>query len=140
MTPPEKGEAVPPATERAEQILQQTGQRLGLLAQRVRQQWQQARQAVRQEAVRMDVPTPARTSQPSGENGAPSTPTRQATTERAEELVDRLGQRLGQWATVNGRYTKRAVARLREDVEDLWVEAREIRAGWTGKRERAQRT
>ena len=131
------GEETTPRAERAEQLVQQAGQRLGHLAWQARQRWQHALQAFREEADRMDVPASAPAGQRSARAGATqATQTKQARTERAEELVDRVGQRLGLWAKANGIQARRTLARLRESAEDFWVEAQDIRAGW--ERERAQ--
>jgi hypothetical protein len=47
--------------------------------------------------------------------------------ERAEELLDRAGQRLGTLLTRAGRNLLRAAARAREAAEDMWAEAQSIR-------------
>ncbi len=49
--------------------------------------------------------------------------------ERAEELVDRLGQRLGLLATAAGLGILRLAARAREEAEDVWAEAQSLRRG-----------
>jgi hypothetical protein len=47
-------------------------------------------------------------------------------TERAEELLDRLGQRIEPLSSVAGLYLLRLAARGREVVEDIWAEAQSI--------------
>lgn len=50
-------------------------------------------------------------------------------TERAEELVDRLGGRLGLFAALTALQLRRLAARAREEAEDLWAEAESVRRG-----------
>jgi hypothetical protein len=116
--------------ERSEQAASRAGERLGRLAGLTGLRIQQLVHGWRDEADRMDEPAAPRgpasmAAHPAGE--------RQAATARAEEVVDLLGQRASQWVLVNGLQARRALARLREDAEDLWVEARETRAGWHGR-------
>jgi hypothetical protein len=47
--------------------------------------------------------------------------------ERAEELVDRLGQRAGQIGSDLGQRLLRLAARAREEAEDIWAEAQSMR-------------
>ena len=49
------------------------------------------------------------------------------TMERAEELVDRLGQRAGQIGSELGQRLLRLAARAREEAEDIWAEAQSMR-------------
>src|SRR5437764_11326792 len=51
--------------------------------------------------------------------------------QRAEEMVDRWGERVGYYATVAGHQLLRLAARAREEVEDIWAEAQSIRRGET---------
>jgi hypothetical protein len=60
------------------------------------------------------------TGERSGEQGA------RATMERAEEVVDRLGQRAGQIGSEVGQRLLRLAARAREEVEDIWAEAQSM--------------
>ena len=50
-------------------------------------------------------------------------------TERAEELVDRMGQTLGDLASRLSLQILRGVARAREEAEDMWAEAQAIHHG-----------
>ena len=124
-------EKEPAITERAEQALSQAGERIGRLVGLTGLRIQQAAQSLRAEADRMDEPAAARRG-----NGrkARKAPEISPATARAEEIVDRLGQRMSHWATLNGLQARRTMARLREDAEDIWVEAREMRNGWKGTR------
>ena len=47
--------------------------------------------------------------------------------ERAEEVVDRLGQRAGQIGSEVGQRLLRLAARAREEAEDIWAEAQSMR-------------
>ncbi len=46
---------------------------------------------------------------------------------RAEELVDRLGERVGYFASLLNQRARWAAARAREEAEDIWAEAQSIR-------------
>ena len=50
-------------------------------------------------------------------------------TERAEVVVDRLGERLGHWLSGAGHQVRKAAALAREEAEDIWAEAQAIRHG-----------
>jgi len=67
-------------------------------------------------------------------NGATSLPGSTTTaegdrssTERAEEMVDRFAERVGHWTSVVGRKLLWLGARAREEAEDIWAEAQNIR-------------
>ena len=49
------------------------------------------------------------------------------TMERAEEVVDRLGQRAGQIGSELSQRFLRLAARAREEAEDIWAEAQSMR-------------
>lgn len=124
-------------TERAALAANRAGERLGLLVGQTALRLQRASRFFREEADRMDTPaTDADSDQQKPESGRKSL-VDQATTERAEELVDQFGQRVRHWALVGSLQTKRTLARLREDAEDMWVEAQEMRGEWQYKREHA---
>ena len=69
---------------------------------------------------------PAET-KPAADPQQSSANTSDAANARAEELVDKLGERLGYFATVVTQRVEWAVARAREEAEDIWAEAQEIR-------------
>ena len=54
------------------------------------------------------------------------------TVQRAEEIVDHLGEQIGHYATLLGHGLLRLAARAREEAEDIWAEAQDIRrrGGW----------
>jgi hypothetical protein len=70
-------------------------------------------------------------------NGAPSGPATPETDgqdqaaspvmERAEELADRLAERLSHFAGIFGFKLMQFAARAREEAEDIWAEAQHIR-------------
>lgn len=48
---------------------------------------------------------------------------------RAEEVVDRMGRTLGQFASLAALRMLQVAARVREEAEDVWAEAQSIRRG-----------
>jgi hypothetical protein len=64
-----------------------------------------------------------------GGNGAPDETSSQQTMERAEEMVDQMGERIGHYATLVGHGLLKLAARAREEAEDIWAEAQNIRRG-----------
>ncbi|MDQ6831774.1 MAG: hypothetical protein M3008_00115 [Chloroflexota bacterium] len=51
----------------------------------------------------------------------------QSATAHAEEVFDDAGQRVGQFALIAGQYLRQFTARAREEAEDIWVEAQNVR-------------
>jgi hypothetical protein len=60
------------------------------------------------------VTAPEATEEASGEE--------RSETERAEQMMQDLGERIADWAS-------RAAARAREEAEDIWAEAQALRRG-----------
>ena len=58
------------------------------------------------------------------QGGRPSRPA----TERAEELVDRVGESFGHLASLAGLRMLKIAAFVREEAEDVWAEAQSVRA------------
>jgi hypothetical protein len=54
-------------------------------------------------------------------------PRERLATERAEELADRMGQRIGYVTTLVGLRIRKTAARAREEADDMWAEAQSIR-------------
>ncbi len=52
---------------------------------------------------------------------------RRPATERAEELVDRLGESVGHFASLAGLRLLKVAALAREEAEDVWAEAQTLR-------------
>jgi hypothetical protein len=121
------------AAERAERIVSRAGERLGMLAGRAAQRFQQTAQAFREKADQADIPASAQ--QKGSSTHVPSAQTYHQATERAEEMVERFGQRVSHWTQLGNMQARRTLARLREDAEDMWVEAQGMHHEWSGKRE-----
>lgn len=115
------------ATARAEEMLDGMGRRLGIFAARVGQRVQNTATFVREEAGR----TGQQNSAPGGNSHQPgleaSEEKGKLAMERSEELVDRMVQRLSYFAARAGYQVQKANARMREEVEDMWAEAQNIR-------------
>lgn len=58
----------------------------------------------------------------------PDEPAPESATARAEALVDGAGAQMGALATLASYHLRRAAALAREEAEDLWAEAQQIRA------------
>jgi len=52
--------------------------------------------------------------------------------QRAEELVDQLAARVAEFTSSFGRKVLRLSARAREEADDIWAEAQNIRRGGRG--------
>jgi hypothetical protein len=63
---------------------------------------------------------------------AESTGKADPTVERAEQLVDEVGERLGYFASIAGQRLRKFAARAREEGEDMWAEAQHMRNGSKG--------
>jgi len=50
-------------------------------------------------------------------------------TERAEEMIDLIASKMAHYTSVFGRALLRLGARAREEAEDIWAEAQNIRRG-----------
>ena len=57
---------------------------------------------------------------------------------RAEQVVDNVGGALGILTSVVGLRMRRAGARMREEVEDMWAEAQSLRSQRERPREEAR--
>jgi hypothetical protein len=120
------------ATDRAEQTLTRAGKQLGRLAGQATLRLRQASQAFREEADRLDTPTS--TQQGSQTSATQHDQASRLTLQRAEVLVGQFGQRISHWALGGNLSMQRTVARLREDAEDMWMEAQEMHKEWREKR------
>ena len=115
-----------PATARAEEVLDSMGRRIGLFAARAGQRIQNTATSLREEADQMDQPDTApgkKASQP----GLTRAEKSQLAMQRSEELVNRMVQRLSFYAAMAGYQVQKAAARAREEAEDMWAEAQNIR-------------
>jgi hypothetical protein len=115
------------ATARAEAKMENMGRQIGLFAASVGQRVQQTAQYIRQEAERMDQPEtePGKRATPPGIAHAEESG-KQAV-QRAEESVDQLGKRISSASVFISLQAQRAAARVREEAEDFWADAQNIR-------------
>ncbi|GHO85805.1 hypothetical protein [Dictyobacter formicarum] len=124
MTQTRESDAAASAIRRAEQIATVTGGQLGAWVGLTTQRFRQATQALREEANRLDTPGSAMVNQTTAGKSATGQP--RPAQERAEALIDQLGQ----WTREGGAHMQRTLARLREDAEDMYVEAQDMRSMW----------
>jgi len=129
------GQAVqtpPPSVARAEQLMTEWGQRVGLFIGMTRRRLQHATTSLRDEVGNMDQPkqvasAPAPSSPTSQPLNEQEQGTGQLVTQHAEQLVDGFAQRVSALAAATGLHIQRADAFIREDAEDFWAEAQSIR-------------
>ncbi len=105
-----------PATERAEEMLDSLGERMGRFLSR----------AMRSAEGLTGADAPVGDTAVGDTAGSPLAPA--AATQRAERLLDGMGERVGRLAAQAGRQIRRAAALAREEAEDLWAEAQEVRS------------
>ena len=115
-----------PAVVRAEEAIDRAGRGIGLFAGLTVQRIQSA-------ATSLQKRTNGKT-QPKTEEEKPGQPAisqaeepAKLAQERAEKLVDAMGQRLGLFVAFVGFQIQKAGARVREEAEDVWAEAQNIR-------------
>ena len=116
-----------PATARAEELLDSMGRRLGFFAARAGQRVQNAVTSIREEADQMDLPDTAPGEKSSQPRAARAQENGKLAMDRSEELVDRMAQHLSHYTSLAGLQILKAAARMREEVEDIWAEAQDIR-------------
>ena len=119
-----------PATNADPENIHSTGERIGRLAGKAIVRVQRAAQGFREEADEMDSPEPSPQARKSKKSSKQHARTAPLPTDRAEVLVDHFLQRATHWAVVGNLQARRGIARLREDAEDMWVEAQDIRGSW----------
>lgn len=124
MTQARESDAIPSATRRAEQIATVAGSQLGTWVGLTTRRFRQAAQTLREEAKRMETPASATTKQTTARQ--PAADQNQPALERAEALVEQMGQ----WAVEGSGQMQKTLARLREDAEDMYVEAQDMRSRW----------
>ena len=120
----------PSGPEHTEQLLTQAGERLGTLIGRTIVGFRRGIQALRTEADQLDVPESAPAKRSVRKAASRKERADSPTMERAEDLVDQAGRRSRRWMEVNGLRMRRAMAFAREEVEDMWVEAQQMRHEW----------
>jgi hypothetical protein len=127
MSQPQRDQPTQPPTVRAEELFDRMGQRIGYFTALVIQRIQRAATSIREEA---DRPSQPQTVPGAESNGTAVVRTEEAgrpATEQAEEMVDRVGQRLSDYTALAGLQIQRAAARMREEAEDMWAEAQNLR-------------
>ena len=131
------------ATERANQMLNQAGMRIGILAATARARLQQAATQIREEADHMDhippdgtkvstenghtVKRPGTTANASASSSPEAQQTALPTTDRAEQMVDVAAQRVSHIAASVSFNIQKAWARTREEAEDILADAQAMR-------------
>ncbi|HLI69214.1 MAG TPA: hypothetical protein VKV19_05600 [Ktedonobacteraceae bacterium] len=121
--PEEKGPR--PATERAEELLDRAGRRLGLFIASAGQRVQRTAAITREKAEQRNS---SLNGKKVGRRAATGEETSQEAMERAEELVGQVEQRLRHFASMVGFNVQKTTARMREEAEDMWAEAQHIRS------------
>ena len=105
-------EAERPATERAEELLDRLGERVGQAAALAR------RSMERIAAATADASTVEPGDVPPPHAPAPESP---------RSMPERMGERVGRFLALSGRRIRTAAAVAQEEAEDMWAEAQHIR-------------
>jgi hypothetical protein len=116
-----------PATVRAEALIDNLGQRISQLTSLTAQRIQHATTSIREEADNLDQPDTSSKEKPESPSSTRAEESGKPATERAGELVDQMGHRIGYLAFLTIAQLQKAAARGREEVEDMWAEAQNIR-------------
>ena len=121
-----------PATARAEELLNNLGQRIGFFAAQTGQRIQNTAASIRDEANRMDQPS----TEPGEKSQSPTIARAEEqgklAMEKAQGVANRLGQRLSHFFALAGFPIQKATARVREEVCDIWAQAQNIRQERSG--------
>src|SRR5437763_14585825 len=127
MSQTQKDNPTQPATVRAEELFNRMGQRLGYLTALATQRLQSAATSIREQADRLDEPQSVPGEQSNGPEAGRTEEARRQATLKAEEMVDRMGSRINQFTSIASLQIQRTVAHAREEAEDMWAEAQNIR-------------
>jgi hypothetical protein len=130
---------VQPAIMRSEQLVDRLGQNIGSFAALMRQRLQQTAMRVGESVASAQTELTTRlkatqdklSNQPGGEGTGgpvPSGVIPQEEMQRAERLVDDVGQRLALLTSRVGFQIRKMGAYAREGAEDIWVEAQHMRS------------
>lgn len=109
------------AVERAEELISRMEQRIGALPALVGQRAQQAATRIGEQVKQSG------TNQQGEKAGEQASQPDQPAMEKADQLVDDMGQRMGLIAAIVSLQTRKIAARVREDAEDMWAEIQQIR-------------
>ena len=127
MSQTQKDTSTQTATERAEELFNRMGHRLGMLTALATQRLQRVATSIREEADRLDEPQSVSGEHLNGSTAQRTEEARRQATANAEQLVDQAGHRISQFTSIAGLQIQRALARAREEAEDMWAEAQNIR-------------
>ena len=137
MTQVQERTTVQPAVMRSEQLVDRIGQNIGVFAALTLQRFQQTAMRAGEGLASMRTELMARSKvaqgqqprQDGGETGRfiPSGGMPHADVQRAEEVVDAMGQRLTLMTSRTGFHIRRMAAYAREGAEDMLAEAQHIR-------------
>ncbi len=134
MTQTQERTIVQPALVRSEELVDRIGHNIGTFAALTRQRIQQT--AIRLEAGLAPTqmgptvqPETVQGKQPNQPEGKPI----QTEMQRAEGVVDDMGQRLALLTSMAGLQIRKMAAYAREGAEDIWAEAQHMRAARSGK-------
>ncbi len=138
MSQTQRDESGQSAVMRAEELVEQMGLRVGLLVALTSQRIQMAATSLRESASRVNQPrimqegearqpTPEQPEEMRQLTVAQTEEANRPAIEKAEEIVGRAGQRLGRFADLASLQIRRITALARENVEDMWVDAQDIR-------------
>ena len=139
MTQTQERTTAQPAIVRSEQLVERMGQNIGSFTAITRQRIQQAatRAGERLASIQTELTTRSTAAQGKQPNqsagqgaGGPVLPAAipQEKMQRAEGLVDEMGQRLALWTSMIGLQIRKMAAYAREGAEDIWVEAQHMRS------------
>jgi hypothetical protein len=133
-----------PPVARADELLNNLGRRIGLFVGLAGQRIQGTAVNIREQTRRVEQPEAAAREKPSQpararEEGSAQPGTEKATA-KAEELVGDMTHRLGVFAALAGLQIQKTAARVREEAEDIWAEAKNIRKDQHNRNEQEHRT
>lgn len=117
MNEPRDEQSDRPTTERAAELGEHVGRFTSLALQRI--------ESVVREGMSGQ---PSREPEPTETGAEPSgTAAERSATERAEEMLNGMGERLGQLVSLAGPRIRKFAALAREEAEDVWAEAQHMR-------------
>jgi len=126
-----------PAVEHPDALVNRMAHTIGFYAARTYLRLQNLTHTAREATDRLDQPKTEQTESPSqsakaseqesGQTSGQTEEPNQPATRQAEEMVDYLTQRLNSFTAFAKLTFQRTVARVREDTEDVWAEAQNIR-------------
>ena len=115
-----------PATARAEELMDRMGRGFGAFVASTGQRIQSTTTNLREKAdqrTQSETTREEKPSQPAPKQAGESNP---QTMEKADELVGQVEQRIGRFTSWISLHVQKAIARTREEAEDMWAEAENI--------------